>query len=176
MALAFEVHGPTLVTWNNAAGTASPANNLGYTDNNDLISLELEYPNEPIFTTRSGNIPEAFVHLGVIGRLTMTLVKWDHEQLEDLMHALPGSAALESEVGTIGGLKTSGSGNFSLKIASTASGDAYVMKSCWFDGPVRRLDFGNKPSRIGLNIICTPHEATPNTLDGRDEVYTVTGR
>ena len=176
MALAFEVHGPTLVTWHNTAGTAGPALELGYTDNNDLISLELEYPNEPIFTTRSGNIPEAFVHLGVIGRLTMTLVKWDAAQLEDLTHALPGGAGNESEVGTIGGLKVSTDGNFSLKIAGTASGDAYVMKSCWLDGPVRRLDFGNKPSRIGLNIICTPYEDSAGTLAADDAVYIVTGR
>ena len=176
MALGFEVHGPTLVTWNTAAGTASPANSLGYTDNNDLISLELEYPNEPIFTTRSGSIPEAFIHLGIIGRLTMTLVKWDNAQLEDLMHALPGSATAESHVGTIGGLKTSENGNFSLKIAGASSGHAFVMKSCWLDGPVRRLDFGNKPSRIGLSIICTPHEAVAGALAVDDEVYTVTGR
>jgi hypothetical protein len=176
MALAFEVHGPTLVTWNNAAGTSNPAAVLGYTDNSDLISLELEYPNEPIFTTRSGSIPETFIHLGVIGKLTMTLVKWDAGQLEDLMHALPGGATAESHVGTIGGLKDSANGNFSLKIAGATSADTYVMQSCWLDGPVRRLDFGNKPSRIGLSIICTPAEASAGELAATDEVYTVTGR
>ena len=176
MALGFEVHGPTLVEWDNATGAANPSNELGYTDNNDLISLELEYPKEPIFTTRSGNIPEAFVHLGVIGRLTMTLVKWDYEQLEDLTHALPGGAASESEVGTIGGLKTSGDGNFSLKITGAASTHTYIMKSCWLDGPIRRLDFGNRPSRIGLNIICTPYEDPAGALAADDAVYTVANR
>jgi hypothetical protein len=173
MALAFEVHGPTQVLFDNSAGAASPANVLGYSDNNDLISLELEYPSEPIYTTRSGSIPEAYIHLGVVGRLTVTLAKWDKEFITDISHALPGSATAESDVGTIGGIKDDGNGNFSMKILSAASTHHYTMKNCYLDGSIRRLDFGNKPSRIGLNIICLPYESTPGTLGAADSVYEV---
>jgi|TARA_R100000501_G_C2610654_1_gene105342 hypothetical protein len=173
MGLEFEVHGPTQVLFHNSAGS-TPTNVLGYTDNNDLVSLEMEYPQEAIYTTRSGNIPEAHIHMGVIGRLTMTLVKWDADFLTDIMHALPGAAVAEGDVGQIGGLKTTGEGNFSIKISSSASEHTYTMKNCYLDGPVRRLDFGNKPSRIGLNIICLPYEASEGTLAVTDSVYEVT--
>mgnify|MGYP004450309631 FL=1 len=173
MALGFVVHGPTKVLFNTAAGTTAPANVLGYTDNNDLISLDMEYPQEPIFTTRSGSIPEAYIHLGLIGRLTMTLVKWDAGILETLMYALPGDADTEADVGTIGGVKTTGKGNFSLRISGISSNIAYTMQNCYLDGSIRRMDFGNRPSRIGLNFICLPHEATPGTLAATDEVYDI---
>ena len=173
MALAFEVHGPTQVLFSNSAG-ATPSAVLGYTDNNDLISLELEYPQEPIFTTRSGNIPEAYIHMGIIGKLSMTLVKWEADELDTLHIALPGGAANPSDVGTIGGIKSDGDGNFSIQIAGASSGTEYTMKNCYLDGPIRRLDFGNKPSRIGLNIICLPYESVAGTLAATDAVYEVT--
>jgi len=161
MALGFIVHGPTKVLIAETAG-ATPSDVLGYTDNNDLISLELEYPTEPIFTTRLGNIPEAYIHLGVIGRLTMTLVKWEVTFLSRLIMQVPGVPGAEGGTGTIGGIKTSGEGNFSLQIAGIASEVEYTMGNCYIDGPVRRMDFGNRPSRIGLNFICLP------LMDGDD--------
>jgi hypothetical protein len=86
----------------------------------------------------------------------MTLVKWDSDLLDTLSVALPGGATAASDVGTIGGIKSTGDGNFSLQIAGASSGIEYTMKNCYLDGPIRRLDFGNKPSRIGLNFICLP--------------------
>ena len=172
MALAFEVHGPTKVQLSTNQGTPSWAD-FGYTDNNDLIGFEMEYMTEPITTTLTGNIPEDYVHLGVFGHLTMTLVKWDVDELASLIQHAPDAAG-EGDVGTIGKLKIAdGSNNFGLKLIAAASEDTYTFHNCIIEGRgLRRLDFGNKPSRIGLNIICLP-DSLGADMSATDNIYTV---
>ena len=177
MALTFEVQGPTKVSIDIAGGT-SYGTGLGYTDNSDLISFELDYMTEPILTTRMGNIPENYVHLGTIGYLNMTLVKFDQALIEDLIHAVPDGAA-EGDVGTVGKLRmntndTGDGDDFALKLDCATTSDVYSFHKCIIEGRgIRMLDFGNRPQRMGLSIICLPNQGSDDTLAGTDNIYGV---
>ena len=178
MALTFEVQGPTQVSIG-IGGYGASYTALGYTDNSDLISFEMDYMTEPILTTRMGNIPENYIHLGTMGYLNMTLVKFDQAVIEDLIHAVPDGAE-EGDVGTVGALRLhlANDGNeddFSLKLDCATTDDVYSFHKCIIEGRgIRLLDFGNRPQRMGLSIICLPYQASSDTHAGTDNIYTVT--
>ena len=181
MALGFEVHGPTKIQVDMTGGTDNLVD-LGYTDNNDLISFEMDYMTEPIMSSMMGNIPEQYVHLGTIGYLNMTLVKWDTATMDDLIFSVPGGTT-EGAVGTVGGLRLGAEGttdqtfatNFSVKLVCATSGDAYLFENCLIEGRgVKLLDFGNKAQRVGLSIVCLPYSDTDNVHHGDDNIYSVT--
>jgi len=178
MALTFEVQGPTKVQVDLTGGVDNLVD-LGYTDNNDLISFELDYMNEPVFTTRMGNIPENYVHLGTMGYLNITLVKFDQAVVEDLIQSVP-AGVVEGQSGTVGALRmsaddTAHTTDFALKLNCATTGDSYVFKKCIIlDRGVRMLDFGNRPQRMALSIVCLPLQAENDVHAGTDEIYGVT--
>lgn len=173
----FEVCGPTEVKFDTTVVSPTFTNTLGFTDNNDLISFELDYMSEPVMTTRMGNIPENYIHLGTMGYLNITLVKWDVALVEDIIHAVPDGAA-EGDVGTVGALRlatddTADGDDFAIRLVCANTSDTYTFHKCLIDGRgVRILDFGNKPQRISLSIICLPQQGSDNTLVSTDNIYT----
>ena len=180
--LDFHVWGPSKVQIDLDGGTNSLID-LGYTDNSDLISFELDIMTEPIMTTRMGNIPEDYIHLGTIGYLNMTLVKWSEGYAEDLLHGSVPDGAAEGDVGTVGKLRMGAQGtsdqtfgnNFSLRVlqTGTASPDSIDFHNCIIEGRgVRVMDFGNKPQRLGLSIICLPYSGGDAAHAGTDNIYT----
>jgi len=181
MALGFEIHGPTLVKVDMTGGTDGLVN-LGYTDNSDLISFELDYMTEPITTTHMGNIPEQYIHLGTIGYLNMTMVKWDTATMDDLIFSVPGGST-EGAVGTVGAVRLGPQGttdhtfstNFSVQLACATSGDTYNFENCLIEGRgVRVMDFGNKAQRVALSIVCLPYSDSDGVHHGDDNIYSVT--
>ena len=177
--LDFNLWGPSKVSIHLTGGT--PNIDLGYTDNSDLISFELDIMTEPIMTTRMGNIPEDYVHLGTIGYLNMTLVKWSEEYIEDLLQTSVPDGAGEGDVGTVGKLRMGVQGttdatfgtNFSLRVAGAGNGDSVDFHNCIIEGRgIRMLDFGNKPQRLGLSIVCLPLSGSDNVHAGTDNIYT----
>ena len=180
--LDFHVWGPSKVQIDLDGGTNNLID-LGYTDNSDLISFELDIMTEPIMTTRMGNIPEDYIHLGTIGYLNMTLVKWSENYTEDLFHGSVPDGAVEGDVGTVGKLRMGAQGtsdqtfgtNFSLRILQTGTGspDSIDFHNCIIEGRgIRMLDFGNKPQRLGLSIVCLPLSGSDNVHAGTDNIYT----
>ena len=185
--LNFQVWGPSLVKVDPTGYNATPNEELGYTDNSDLISFELDIMTEPIMTTYMGNIPEQYIHLGTIGYLNMTLSKWNETNVRDLMGETVGQGeggGVEGRVGKVGSLRMGAEGtldqtfgtNFSLSITGATSGDIITFHNCIIEGRgFRRMDFGNKPQRIGLSMVCLPYAGgTDDEHTGSDKIYTIT--
>jgi hypothetical protein len=187
----FQVWGPSLVSVSPKAYNATPDEPLGYTDNNDLISFEMDIMTEPIMSTYMGNIPEQYVHLGTIGYLSMTLSKWNEQNIQDLIGTTcggnDGASDGEGVVGTVGSLRMGVQGttdqtygtNFSLSIVGSSISShisKVVFHNCIIEGRgFRRMDFGNKQQRIGLSIVCLPYSAGGDAVHtGSDHIYTVT--
>ena len=186
MANIFNISGATTVTYDTSstAGSSFSGTALGQTDSNDLISFELEYFKEPIHTTEFGpHIPAQYVNLGALGYLSMTLVKWDLDALEDLTQMLPGTI-VESSIGDIGALMLgadtavgvadqtySTDGQCAIKLV-TSIGSDYTFRNCVIDGRIRVMDFGNRPQRLALNFLCLPYAESDNTLEDGSVIYT----
>jgi hypothetical protein len=65
--------------------------------------------------------------------------------------------------------------NFSLRIAGAGNGDHVDFHNCIIEGRgIRIMDFGNKPQRLGLSIICLPLSGGDNVHAGTDNIYTRT--
>ena len=184
--LNFQVWGPSLVKVK-PDGYGTPDEELGYTDNSDLVSFELDIMTEPIMSSYMGNIPEQYVHLGTIGYLNMTLSKWNETNVRDLLSSSLGQgegAGKEGVVGTVGSLRMGAEGttdqtfgtNFSLSITGATSGDVVTFHNCIIEGRgFKRIDFGNKAQRIGLSIVCLPYSSgTDDEHTGSDHIYTIT--
>jgi len=172
MAATFNVEGPTSIQYSATTddeGTVS-FQDLGYTDNADLVSFEIETFDHPLKTTRLGEIPENFIHLGTVVHLNITLLKWDVTQGTLLQHQ--GRTA-EGDMGTIGALKivTGGTGAaFAIKVIGGTK--TYTFHNCILTGRgVRVLDLGNRPKRLALSILCLPNNL--DAASGTDNIYAV---
>lgn len=187
MANIFNISGVTTVQYDTTSDAAtsfsSVGSGLGQTDNDDLISFELEYFKDPIYTTEFGSaIPAQYINQGVLGYLSMTLVKWDLDALEDITQCLPGTI-VESSIGNIGALmlgadtsqgvadQAHSTSQLAIKLV-TSIGSDYLFHNCMIDGRIRVMDFGNKPQRLGLNFICLPHAEADNALTDGSVIYT----
>lgn len=174
MAAVFNVEGPTSIQYSATTGDESSTSYvaLGYTDNADLVNFEIETFDHPIKTTRLGEIPEEFVHLGTVVHLNITLLKWDATQGALLQHQ--GRTA-EGDMGTIGALKLKAGGGtaaFALKVIGGTK--TYEFHNCVLTGRgVRVLDLGNRPKRLALSILCLPENMDGATV-GTDNIYAVT--
>ena len=180
--LDFHVWGPSKVSINLSGGT--PNIDLGYTDNSDLISFELDIMTEPIMTTMMGNIPEQYIHMGTVGYLNMTLVKWSEGYVEDMLHGTVPDGAVEGDVGTVGKLRMGASdgqgtsdatfgNNFSVRVAGAGNGDSIDFHNCIIEGRgVRMMDFGNKAQRLALSFVCLPLSGSDGVHAGTDNIYT----
>ena len=173
--MTFNVEGPTKVQLSTITADEGVTSytDLGYTDNADLISFETETFEQPLKTTRLGEIPEDFVHMGAVAHLNITLLKYDLAEAAKIMYAVPDGAA-EGDMGTIGSLKidTAGASNaFAIKIIGGSK--TYEFHNCITTGrSVRVLDLGNRPKRLALSILCLPDNLA--AAAGTDNIYTVT--
>jgi len=186
MANIFNISGATTVQYDTTsdAGTSfsSQGAGLGQTDNNDLISFELEYFKDPIHTTEFGSaIPAQYINQGVLGHLSMTLVKWDLDALENLTKMLPGTI-VESSIGNIGALmlgadtsqgvsdQAHGDSQCAIKLV-TSIGSDYTFHNCVIQNNIRVMDFGNRPQRLALNFLCLPQAEGDGALTDGSAIY-----
>jgi hypothetical protein len=154
MALGFMVEGPTTVQTTNL-GTFSTFADLGYTDNNDLVSVDVEYLQETIESSDTGRVPVDVINMGVIATVNMTLVKWDDTKLQNLLEFPSGGAG---QVGTIGlRMFGNGSSDYRFKLKLVGDDKTFTFHRCHFEArAVRMFDFGNRARRVGLSITCLP--------------------
>jgi len=169
----FNVEGPTLIQYSATTGDESSATftDLGYTDNADLVNFEIETFEHPIKTTRLGEVPEEFIHLGAVAHLNITLLKWNKVNGEKLQHQ---HGTEQGDLGTIGGMKlTAGGGTDAFAIKIVGGVTTYTFHNCVLTGRgVRVLDLGNRPKRLALSILCLPENMDGTTIS-TDNIYTV---
>lgn len=152
MAASFQVQGPTELQWSVDDGTNY--NSLGFSGNDQLFSVDIEYSNNIITATDTGEEPAEVVYTGAIAVVTCQLVKWDTTQIS-AMQIPPGGTA-EGDAGVIGTRWVTGDHYFWLRFEpTTASRDRYVFKRCVLNGPqaFQMGEYGNTAETRTLQFL-----------------------
>jgi len=159
MASTFQIAGPTVVQ----VDTTGTYVNLGFSDNDNLPSIQLTDNHHEVKTVTSGNVPAEIVITGTSARISLALVKWDEAKLELLLAKQRGA----SNSGTVGRVLVSGGFTFGIKIMSVNNGMIYQFDRCYLqtDGH-GDSQWGNRERVLTLNIAAIPNSS--------DEIYTYT--
>jgi hypothetical protein len=149
MAQVIFVAGPTNVK----IDTTGTYVGLGYSDNDNLPSIQLTDHHHEVKTVQSGNVPAEIVLTGTSARISIALVKFDQAKL-DLLLAKQRSIYNDTEVGKA--LVASNS-TFGLKIESVTTLMAYEFKRCYLQADGQGdSQWGNRERVLTLNIAAIP--------------------
>ena len=162
MASSFFIAGPTVVRV--AIGASATFADLGFSDNDNLPSVQLTDNHHEVKTVLSGNAPEEIVLTGTSARITLALVKWDQDVLNTLLAQQRGAA----NNSTVGRVVQVGGNVFRLKIIKAdLSSMSYLFNICYLqpDG-MGDSQWGNRERVLTLNISAIP--------DSVNDIYTYT--
>jgi hypothetical protein len=158
MATALRVAGPSVVRVDNAgAGTYSV---LGYSDNDNLPSVQVTDYNHEIKTVLSGNTPEEIVLTGMTARISVALVKWDEDVLDAMLDRQRGTYNVQ----TIGRRVIANNAFLGVEIASVSQTMKYRFTRCILppDG-MGDSQWGNRERVLTLQFYAFP-DPTTSTL------------
>ena len=157
MAVALFIAGPTRID----IDTTGSFVELGFSDNDNLPSVQLTDHHHEVKSVLSGNVPAAVVLTGTSARITLALVKWDAATLAALL-AMQRGAYNDS---TVGRKLVSGLFTFGLKIRAVDGSMAYTFARCYLqpDG-MGDSQWGNRERVLTLNISAIP--------DTNNNIYT----
>lgn len=156
----FHVNGPTKIYWD-IGGTASPTNELGKTDNDDLIRITMRDHYRTFSRNDTGDMIAEGVLSGTTAVIDFTMVSWNKDELEKLLKRVRqgGSAtagiANEGIFATVGGSIINGATprTLSLKIDPTTVGETvYTFKNVMLSTGPEFMDFGNTLKRIAFSF------------------------
>ncbi len=153
MAALIYVAGPTKVEINDGTGLAV----LGYSDNDNLPAIQFTDHQHEVKTVVSGAAPEEIVLQGLTARISVALVKWDQDVLDDMLVRQRG---LVNEV-TVGRRIVANTGYFGLKISSIANGSGYEFAYAFLqpDG-LGDSQWGNRERVLTLAFNAIPNPTT----------------
>lgn len=153
MATAIFVAGPTKVE----VDTSGSLEILGYSDNDNLPSIQFTDFQHEVKTVLSGQAPEEVVLQGMVARIGLALVKWDADILVDVL-TKQRAVATTSPVGR---RIVADSGYFGLKITSISNNSAYEFTHAFLqqDG-IGDSQWGNRERVITLALMAIPDPAT----------------
>lgn len=159
MAVAIFVPGPTKVQ----VDTTGTYADLGYSDNDNLPTIQLTDNHHEIKTVLSGAVPEEIVLTGTSARLTLALVKWDNTVLQALLAKQRGA----SNDSVVGRVLVANSFTFGIKIVSVGGTQAYQFDRCFLqpDG-MGDSQWGNRERVLTLNLMAIPNAS--------NDIYTYT--
>ena len=171
MALAFNVQGPvslSIMIGDAAGEVSSPtfgsAHILGYTDNDDLISVDYDNLLEPYESTERGRMPAALIYQGTIATISATLIKWNTSVKDTLLQTMwaddGGSAGVVGQ--DIFNGDFTNSEPLQVHIAPTVTSGfpsstdryMYTFRRCWLD-TISETGWGNAPKKLVLSFKCT---------------------
>ena len=170
----FNIQGPTVLSVRSegtagasdepgdAIGTWDADDYLGYTSNEDMISVSFNPILVPHTSTQTGGMPAAMIYHGVIATVTATLVKWSPSVKEILVG---GTGATEGAVGRVGmnmfDNTFTNCDTFRFRIDPVASGSSdwpsstdrygYLFQQCWLE-TWAETDWGNAPKKLVLTL------------------------
>jgi hypothetical protein len=161
MPATFQIAGPTTVQVDTTGTYAI----LGFSDNDNLPSIQLTDHHHEVKTVLSGNVPAEIVLTGTSARISLALVKWNEDTLDDLLAKQRG-ASNASDVGAI--LVTATTPRvFGIKIFSNANTMTYEFKRCYLQADGHGdSQWGNRERVLTLNLAAIP--------DSNGEIYTYT--
>jgi len=151
MATTIQVAGPTTISVEVTGGSVAV---LGYSDNDNLPSIQFQDTQHDVRTVLSGQIPEEIVLTGTMARISLALVKWDEDVLNTILLSQRGTSAANNPVGR---RLVSNNATFALTIEGD-DGSTYVFGTCYLqpDG-VGDSQWGNRERvlTLALNAITT---------------------
>ena len=161
MPATFQIAGPTTVQ----VDTTGTYVQLGFSDNDNLPSIQFTDHHHEVKTVLSGNVPAEIVLTGTSARISLALVKWNQSVLVDLLEKQRGTAN-STDVGAVlvGGATAR---TFGVKIFSVGGTSVYVFDRCYLqpDG-VSDSQWGNRERVLTLNLAVIPNSV--------GELYTYT--
>jgi hypothetical protein len=172
MATQLMVAGPVTMTY---GGTT-----LGNSDGQALITIQDVRPFTPITEDAAGGEPTDFIQLRGHAIVSVDLIRWDPDVLDDIHAAIASSSTTASPAfdspgtaGTVGMLRIADGGYRQLvvtgtKVTASNGFEAYTFPRAFLDPnqPFEFRDVGaRRPTRAVLNMRCE--------LDGSGNVYTV---
>ena len=162
MPMAIYVPGPTVI--NVALGTStSPPTYvaLGYSDNDNLPSIQFTDHLHEVKTVTSGAVPEELVAQNIEAAVTVSLVKWDN----DVLNTLLGDQRNAAYTNQVGRRLVSSNSVFGLQIRSVANAlPGYTFTHAFLrTDSVGDSQWGNRERVLTLNFRCIPNP-TDNVL------------
>jgi len=126
---------------------------LGYSDNDNLPSVQFTDNHHEVKSVLTGNVPAALVMTGTSARITLALVKWENSELA-LLLAKQRGAYNDS---TVGRQLVSGGFTFKVKIIGNQT---YTFERCYLQ-PESMGDsqWGNRERILTLNIMAIPNSS-----------------
>jgi hypothetical protein len=164
MASTFNIQGPTALHIAQGADNTTPSFGsgtiLGYTDNSDLISVEIDNMMDPYESTEGGKEPAAMIYQGTVVTITATLIKWDTANKDKLTNSIweaEGSTAIPGAIGQnqFDQATFTHVENLHLKIDPTDTDDletySYWFKHVWLES-MSETSWGNAPKKLVLTL------------------------
>lgn len=155
MAATIQIPGPTIVRVK-LTDAAQTWTDLGYSDNDNLPSVSFTDHLHEVRTVLSGSEPEQIVNTGISAAISLALVRWDEDVLNDILEKQRGYA--DGKRVTMG-MKLIAAGNdrhyIAVQIASTYTGATakYEFPTCFLTGnSVSDSQWGNRERVLALNI------------------------
>ena len=149
MAQVIFVAGPTIVK----IDTTGTYLGIGYSDNDNLPSIQLTDHHHEVKTVQSGNVPAEIVLTGTSARISLALVKFDQDKLDALLAKQRGTYN-NTEVGKTLVASTS---TFGIKIESVNTAMSYEFKRCYLQADGQGdSQWGNRERVLTLNIAAIP--------------------
>jgi hypothetical protein len=165
MATTIQVPGPTTVQFLRDNTGAGSWTTLGYSDNDNLPSIQFTDHQHEIKTSLSGAVPEEIVRQGTDARIACALVKWDELQFERLITFARGdNGVLFTTPGTrVVGVVDSGF-LFSLRLLGS-DGSSWVFRNVYLQQEsVSDSQWGNRERVLTLGFRTIWHQADESAV------------
>lgn len=147
------VPGPTAIYVNTSL--------LGYSDNDNLPTIQFTDHHHEIKTVQSGNVPEEVVLQGTHARISVALVKWDNAIYQAMIADQRGAATIT----TVGRRIVGNSGFFPLQIRSVGGTSQYTFPVAYLQPEsIGDSQWGNRERVLTLNFMAIPNTAVDNAL------------
>jgi hypothetical protein len=165
------IHVGTGVAPNADEATIKALDALGFAADDDLFRVSLEYLNNPIQSSDTGQENSEYVYAGLTATISGTLAKWDPAVTTEFLQA-PGSTVNVSQgvgAGVIGTpliVDDTTSRAISIGIVPLASGkDLYFFPRCYFDGQFEIFDMGNVNMKATFSVTAFRVGSTADAVD-----------
>jgi len=145
MALALHIAGPTTIQVDVGAGYTT----LGYSDNDNLPSVQFTDHIHEVKTVASGMMPEEVVVLGTTATISVALIKWDKVVLDGLLTLQRGAS-----YGLVGTTIIASGQTFGVKIYTPTQ--SYTFPTCYLQSnSVGDSQWGNRERVLTLGFNAT---------------------
>lgn len=146
MAVVLHIAGPTTLQVDVGGGFVT----LGWSDNDNLPSVQFTDHFHEVKTVASGMMPEEVVVLGTTATISVALVKWDKDVLQNLLTSVRGTASY----GDVGSKMIADGMTIGVKLLTASQ--TYTFPVCYLQSnSVGDSQWGNRERVLTLGFNAT---------------------